>query len=75
MSLQVVDEVSGVMEIPKETVVPMDGCDHQEICRFDDCTGSGYHKVSHHLEKLANGQYDPYRVASFSSVLILAIKY
>jgi hypothetical protein len=51
-----VDEVSGVMDIPKETPVPMDGCDHQDICRFGDPTSPGYRKVSFHLEKLANGQ-------------------
>jgi hypothetical protein len=50
-----VDDVSGVMDIPKETVVPMDDCDHQNICRFGDPTTGGYRKVSFHLEKLANG--------------------
>jgi hypothetical protein len=51
-----VDEVSGVMDIPKETLVPMDGCDHQDICIFGDRASLGYRKVSFHLEKLANGQ-------------------
>jgi hypothetical protein len=51
-----VDEVSGAMGIPTETLVPMDGCDHRDICRFGDPTSLGYRNVSFHLEKLANGQ-------------------
>ena len=49
------DDESGVIGIPKETVVPMDDCDHQNICRFGNPTTGGYRKVSFHLEKLANG--------------------
>jgi hypothetical protein len=44
------------MDIPKETLVPMDGCDHQDICRFGDPTSAGYQKVFFHIEKLAKGK-------------------
>jgi hypothetical protein len=51
-----VDTISGVMDIPKETLVPMDGCDHRDICRFGDPTSAGYQKVFFHIEKLAKGK-------------------
>ncbi|KAI9767152.1 MAG: hypothetical protein M1839_004625 [Geoglossum umbratile] len=52
---RVVDEISGTMDVPKETIVPMDGYDHRDICRFEDYTSSGYQTVFSRLEKLAGG--------------------
>jgi hypothetical protein len=33
------------MDIPKERIVYMDGCDHRSICRFDDKTSNSYKSV------------------------------
>ncbi|KFY63222.1 hypothetical protein V496_04071 [Pseudogymnoascus sp. VKM F-4515 (FW-2607)] len=32
--VRVVDEISGVMDIARERIVPMHGCNHKTICRF-----------------------------------------
>ncbi|KAH0536065.1 hypothetical protein FGG08_007031 [Glutinoglossum americanum] len=42
---QIVDNNSGIMDIPKERIVYMDGCDHRSICRFNDKTSNGYRTV------------------------------
>lgn len=33
------------MDIPKERIVYMDGCDHRSICRFNDKTSNSYKSV------------------------------
>ncbi|KAE8454609.1 hypothetical protein EG329_000232 [Mollisiaceae sp. DMI_Dod_QoI] len=50
---RVVDHTSGIMGIPDEIIVPMDGCDHREICKFGDPTSTAYQDVFYYLEKLA----------------------
>ncbi|KAH0562180.1 hypothetical protein GP486_003124 [Trichoglossum hirsutum] len=42
---RIVDDNSGVVGIPKERIVHMDGCDHRNICRFSDKTSNGYQTV------------------------------
>ncbi len=70
------DEVNGVMNVPKETIVPMDDCDHGDICRFSDPTNSGFRKVCSHLEKLGNGQSIKvlfYLALYFSSIDVISL--
>ncbi|KAK2746767.1 hypothetical protein FQN55_005494 [Onygenales sp. PD_40] len=49
----VVDDFSGIMDLPKETIVPMDGRDHRDVCRFGSTKESLYSVVCRHLDKLA----------------------
>lgn len=63
------DSVSGVVDIPRETVVLMDGCNHFDICRFGNETSGLYKRVSFHIEKLANGKFKPFPL-SFDSVYL-----
>lgn len=42
---KIVDESSGIMGLPDERIVPMHGCDHKTICRFESETSSGYQSI------------------------------
>lgn len=54
------DSVSGVVDVPGETVVLMDGCTHFDICRFENDASGIYKRISFHIEKLANGKFKPF---------------
>ncbi|KFY81883.1 hypothetical protein V500_11000 [Pseudogymnoascus sp. VKM F-4518 (FW-2643)] len=41
----IVDEFSGIMGVPKERIIPMQGCDHRTICRFPGTYSKGYKAV------------------------------
>ncbi|KAH0559359.1 hypothetical protein GP486_004127 [Trichoglossum hirsutum] len=51
-SKRVVDNYTGVLGIPKETIVPMSGCDHHTICKFSKESNS-YRLVLAHLKALS----------------------
>ncbi|KFZ03150.1 hypothetical protein V502_11189 [Pseudogymnoascus sp. VKM F-4520 (FW-2644)] len=41
----IVDGFSGIMGVPRERIVPMQGCDHRTICRFPGTYSKGYKAV------------------------------
>src|SRR5580704_17421178 len=41
------------MGIPNEHIIPMQGCDHCEICRFADQSSNGYRVVRNTIEEVA----------------------
>ncbi|OXV07870.1 hypothetical protein Egran_04368 [Elaphomyces granulatus] len=51
---RLVDSVSGVVDVPGETIVLMDGCTHFDICRFENDASGIYKRISFYIEKLAN---------------------
>jgi hypothetical protein len=42
---QIVDKHTGVMNIDGELIVPMDGCDHTTVCRFENASSDGYKSI------------------------------
>jgi hypothetical protein len=42
---KIVDEDSGIIGFPEERIVPMHGCDHRTICRFEAETSNGYKSI------------------------------
>jgi hypothetical protein len=42
---QIVDDISGIMDIAGERIIPMPNCDHRSICRFNDETSGNYKSV------------------------------
>ena len=42
---KIVDDTSGIMNIPNERIVPMQGCDHRSICRFSGKQSESYKRV------------------------------
>jgi hypothetical protein len=63
-----VDSVSGVVDVPGENVVLMDGCTHFDICRFENDASGIYKRISFHIEKLANGKFKPFPFSLILSV-------
>jgi protein SERAC1 len=51
---KVVDDTSGIMNIPNERIVPMQGCDHRNICRFSSKHSESYKRVSNVLQDWIN---------------------
>lgn len=47
---KIVDDTSGIMNIPSERIVPMPGCDHRSICRFSGHHSESYKRVSNVLQ-------------------------
>lgn len=47
---RIVDDTSGIMNIPNERIVPMHGCDHRSICRFASKHSESYKRVSNVLQ-------------------------
>jgi hypothetical protein len=41
------------MNLLAEIVIPMGGCDHRSICRFENAQSVGYEKVSAALHEVA----------------------
>jgi hypothetical protein len=50
---QVVDDVSGSMNVDTEVVIPMANCDHWSICRFEKKDSDSYRKVLRVLQDVA----------------------
>ena len=42
---QIVDDISGIMDILGERIIPMPNCDHKSICRFSDERSASYKSV------------------------------
>ena len=42
---KVVDDISGIMDIADERIVPMHGCDHRSICRFTGQSSESYKNI------------------------------
>jgi hypothetical protein len=42
---QIVDDISGIMGVAGERIIPMPNCDHKSICRFSDETSGGYKSI------------------------------
>jgi len=42
---RIVDDISGIMDIAGERIIPMPDCDHKSICRFSEETSSSYKSV------------------------------
>jgi len=51
---RIVDENTGVMDDPHESIKPMDGCDHTSICRFADQGDENYKDVLYRLRDAAS---------------------
>ncbi|KAH6712632.1 ankyrin repeat-containing domain protein [Leptodontidium sp. MPI-SDFR-AT-0119] len=47
---KIVDDISGVMDVPAERYVPMQGCDHRSICRFAGKDSESYKTVYNVLQ-------------------------
>lgn len=41
------------MDIDEEFFVPMDGCDHTTVCRFENASSEGYKSILDALKKYA----------------------
>ncbi|OBT96248.1 hypothetical protein VE01_05769 [Pseudogymnoascus verrucosus] len=41
----IVDKISGIMDVARERIIPMPGCDHRTICRFPRRDSNGYKTV------------------------------
>jgi hypothetical protein len=58
--VQIVDDISGRMFVPGEVWVPMPGCNHREVARFEGKESLGYNqilkKLSEVAEELTNSQ-------------------
>lgn len=52
--VKIVDDISGVMDIPAERYVPMQGCDHRSICRFAGKDSESYKTVCSVLQDWAD---------------------
>ena len=57
--IQIVDDETGTLDVPGETIVPMSGCDHRTICWFPRPNSNGYLLVLAHIKKLAAGLFIP----------------
>lgn len=44
--------MSGVLRVPGEVVVPMDGCDHRTICQFSSSSNNCYLALVSHIEDI-----------------------
>jgi hypothetical protein len=50
--LQVVDRNTGRLNVPGEIFLPMDGCDHQTICKFADAKSENYLNLLARIENI-----------------------
>ena len=53
-AVKIVDEISGVMDMAGERIIPMEGCDHSSICSFSSNTSNSYKSVQAILKSWAD---------------------
>ncbi|KAL6699542.1 hypothetical protein J3F84DRAFT_404567 [Trichoderma pleuroticola] len=50
-----VDDVSGTLDAPRETIVEMEGCNHTNLAKFADTNDPSFKMIVEYLEKMGNG--------------------
>jgi Putative serine esterase (DUF676) len=53
-TVQIVDDISGRMFVPGEVPVPMPGCNHREVARFESKDSNGYRKIINKLKEVTS---------------------
>ncbi|KFZ03761.1 hypothetical protein V502_10684 [Pseudogymnoascus sp. VKM F-4520 (FW-2644)] len=56
LKTRVVDNDTGTMNVPGEVIVPMNGCDHRDICRFSGVESNNYRLVLSEIKELSAGK-------------------
>lgn len=51
-----VEEASAVIGLKGEIIIPMQGCNHIEMCRFEDPSDNNYDAILGHLENMAESK-------------------
>ncbi|KAL6818967.1 hypothetical protein V8C40DRAFT_252159 [Trichoderma camerunense] len=51
---RVVDDVSGTLDAPRETIVEMEGCNHINLAKFENANDPSFKMIVEYLEKIGN---------------------